>query len=311
MSGRIIFQHTLNSRALAVCLAEILKYVLYIKVQIPLPVDQLLKHGAYPHPSPLPVTAPEKRPSSWKEKQLQDRLDRLQQLLTNIQAMCAACDKDVKEVAIVLGTTLIHPSAVIRISPEAGLLDSSAPALAQDNLKRFLVKSLISFSFETCHTDTAATNCFVMIKALRSLEVDPGTAVPRMSFNLSSKKNYFCIEVVKQRVRHSKEAAETQACKHSQPTEGCTSCIKTQGREPPTVEWEDHLLTMVQNLSLAERGRAQDNTSGRDDWIWFQVVPVFQGFRDLPHSTHNELKTKSSLSKHSKPLGQSNDGIWA
>lgn len=311
MSGRIVFHHALNSRALAVCLAEILNYVLYTKAQIPLPVDQLLKHGAY-NPSAQPVTLPEKRPSSWKEKQLQDRLDRLQQLLNNLQAMCTACGKDVKEMAIVLGTTLIHPSAAIRISLETGLLGSSAPALAQDNLKRFLVKSLISFSFETCHTDTVPTNCFVMVKALRSLVVDPGTAVPKMSFscNLSSKKNCFWIEVVKQRVHHSKEATDNQACKPSQPTDGCTSCVKTQGREPPT-EWEDHLLTMVQNLSLTERGRAQDNTSGSDDWIWFQVVPVLQGFRDLPHNPHNELKAESSLRKHAKPLEQSSDHIWA
>lgn len=304
-------QHTLNSTALAVCLAEILKYVLYIKAQIPLPVDQLLKHRAYRSPSPPPAALSEKRPSSWKEKQFQDRLDRLQQLLTNLQSMCTACGQDMKEMAIVLGTTLIHPSTVIRISLGDGLLSSSAPALVQDNLKRFLVKSLISLSFETCQTDTVPTNCFVMVKALRSLVLDAGTAVPKMSIRLSSKKSYFCIEVVKQRLQHCKEATENEVCKPSQPTEGGIVCSRTQDREFPVVEWEDHLLTMVQNLSLAEREIAEGDTSGSDDWVWFQVVPVFQGFRDLPHGTHNELKSESSLKKNSKLSGQSSDGIWA
>ena len=339
MSDKIDFPHTLNSTSLGVCLTEIVKYILYMQAQVPLPLDQLLEPARFPDPK----DSPEEKKSialPWREKQLHDKLERAHQLLTNLQAVCEVCSEGLKEMAVVLGATLIHPSAVFSVRLEPGLLSHSSPNLVQENLKRFIVKNLISFNFEVFQQNIPPINCFVLLKALRSLKIASTLAVPRLTLQLTTKKNYVCIEVASTREYDNKE---TRTENKSQPMERPTCSDSCRGSHSSdaassstecSVEWEN-LLEMMQGISLANEGEqeeeeeedeAEEKCSGdgrglccgcgvdEEEWVWFQVLPVFQGFHQLPHRPlHRAVGHKGSLKTNTtSPRESTNeDSIWA
>ena len=326
MAERINFQQSLNSKSLAVCLTEILKYVLYMKAQIPQPCDQLLRQHR-------DTKSSERKPTlvlPWREKQLQARLERLQYTLSNLHTMCTECGEGLTEMAIVLGATLVHPNTVVRVKLEAGLLSGSAPCLAQGNLKRFLVKSLVCFSFESCGTHTSPTNCFIVVKASRSLHVDPAIAVPRLTFKLASKSTEFCIELAREEGRNPdlerSVEKEAEACSHQTPPAKCmeNACCSEHNEEKSRLQQklsgsEDQLASLVEEMSLADR-ETGGGESFSEDSVWFQVVPVVQGFKELPHynysgtHTHGLMRPKLSTrnSSHTtKSLEECTDNIWA
>ena len=164
----VTIKQILHPKNLATCLSEIVKYVLYTKSQIPLPYDQLVKDKPLQEQTQkaaasLQEDGDRKAPVIYGQaKRLQDRVKKLQQHIACIQSTCLDAGSSIQEMAVILGATLVSPKEVYRVKIASGLVTGSAAVLAQDNLTRYVVRSLVSIGLEANVHSISPTNCFVL-----------------------------------------------------------------------------------------------------------------------------------------------------
>ena len=308
----VTFKQILHPKNLATCLSEIVKYVLYTKSQIPLPYDQLVKDKLLQEPTrkaaaSLQEDGDRKPPViSGQAKRLQDRVKKLQQHISCIQSMCLDAGSSIQEMVVILGSTLVSPKEVYRVKIERGLVTGPAAVLAQDNLTRYVVRSLVSIGLEANAHSISPTNCFVLFFAPRSSKF--GTAAfPRMSFKVVPRGSHVCLCLNLDGSINSKDGNINNYCRVTQDPEqsgrrvkigdGLAGDLQEEAlhREEAVTEAKLDLSCLMQALSLDE-GEGQ-----KDDYIWFQLATVFQGFRELP--------VKSNCKENWSEAG--NSDMWA
>lgn len=280
----VSFHQTLHPRNLGTCLSEILKYVLYVKGQIPLPYNQLVKEKT------------SEELNHWKsymlsrrEKRFWERVKKLQQCLSCIHSMCSEAGPSIQEMVVVLGGTLVSPKEVYKVKIETGLVDSNTAVLSQENLTRFVVKNLVSIGLDANPRTLSLTNCFVLFRAPRLAKF--GTpAFPRMSFKVLQKGSHVCLHL---NLDGIKNGAARQDLRHSASVESVTvgegiadhplaGDVQEQGMHKKEAEpkVEEELVHSLAGFSLDE--------NKKDDYVWFQITTVFQGFKELPLASNSK-----------------------
>lgn len=297
----VTFKQILHPQNLATCLSEIVKYVLYNKSQIPLPYDQLVKDKPLQeHTQKAAASLREdgdREPpvTSGQAKRLQDRVKILQQHISCIRSMCLDAGSSIQEMLVILGATLMSPKEVYRVKIENGLIIESAAVLAQDNLTRYVVRSLVHIGLEANTRTISPTNCFVLFFAQCSSKF--GTAAfPRMSFKVVPRGSHVCLHLnldgsinCQDGSINSQDASinSQDGCQVTQdPGQsgrrdkiggGLARDVQKQAvhREETVTETKLDLPHLMEKLSLDKEGQ-------KDDYIWFQIATVFHGFKELP-----------------------------
>lgn len=304
----VTIKQILHPKNLATCLSEIVKYVLYTKSQIPLPYDQLVKDKPLQEQTQkaaasLQEDGDRKAPVIYGQaKRLQDRVKKLQQHIACIQSTCLDAGSSIQEMAVILGATLVSPKEVYRVKIESGLVTGSAAVLAQDNLTRYVVRSLVSIGLEANVHSISPTNCFVLFFVPRSSEF--GTvAFPRMSFKVVPRGSHVCLHL---NLDGSINSKDENYCRVTQDPEQ-SGRVKIGDRlaedvDKQTVCKEETVIEAELDLPFLMEGLSLDEGEGqKDDYIWFQLATVFQGFRELP--------VKSNCKENWSEAG--NSDIWA
>ena len=286
----VTFKQILHPQNLATCLSEIVKYVLYTKSQIPLPYDQVVKNRLLQEQiqkaaASLQEDGDRKPPViSGQAKRLQDRVKKLQQHISCIQSTCLDAGSSIQEMVVILGATLVSPKEVYRVKIERGLVTGPAAVLAQDNLTRYVVRSLVSIGLEANTQSISPTNCFVIFFAPRSSKF--GTAAfPRMSFKVVPRGIHVCLYLNLDDSVNSKDGNYCQVTQDPEQSgrrvkigDGLAGDVEKQtvDKEETATEAKLDLPCLMEELSLDE-GEGQ-----KEDYIWFQLATVLQGFRELP-----------------------------
>ena len=302
----VTIKQILHPKNLATCLSEIVKYVLYTKSQIPQPYDQLVKDKPLQEQTrkaaaSLQEDGDRKPPViHGQAKRLQDRVKKLQQHIACIQSTCLDAGSSIQEMVVILGATLVSPKEVYRVKIESGLVTGSAAVLAQDNLTRYVVRSLVSIGLEANAHSISPTNCFVLFFAPRSSKF--GTAAfPRMSFKVVPRGSHVCLHLNLDGSINSKDG---NYCQVTQDPEQSGRRVKIGDRlaDKQTVHKEETVTEAKLDLPcLMERLSLDEGEGQKDDYIWFQLATVFQGFRELP--------VKSNYEENWSEAG--NSDIWA
>ena len=301
MAESVAFQQTLRPENLGTCVTEVLKYVLYSNNQIPFPYEQLMKAKAGPGGTPLELSGSRAMPKmTWREKKLDERVRKLQQLLSNVHSICSKSGATLKEVVIILGGTLISPKMVYRITVLEGLVSEEAVLTSQENLKRYMVKSLIGVSLppESRSKKLPLTNCFVLILAPRSSNFE-GDAFPRMTFRVVARGSQVSLWMRGPEVG-SKSTKEAMATDNKSTSVRLSSKIEAKSSGDDGTKAD--LVSLFEDLSLVESKEGQTAERQGDDDIWFQVSVVFQGFTTVT----------TSKNTHDQSHGiQDSDDFWA
>ena len=302
----VTIKQILHPKNLATCLSEIVKYVLYTKSQIPLPYDQLVKDKPLQEQTQKAAASlqedGDRKPPviHGQAKRLQDRVKKLQQHIACIQSTCLDAGSSIQEMVVILGATLMSPKEVYRVKIESGLVTGSAAVLAQDNLTRYVVRSLVSIGLEANAHSISPTNCFVLFFAPRLSKF--GTAAfPRMSFKVVPRGSHVRLHLNLDSSINSKDG---NYCQVTQDPEQSGRRVKIGDRlaDKQTVCKEETVTEAKLDLPCLMEGLSLDEGEGqKDDYIWFQLTTVFQGFRELP--------AKSVCKENWSEAG--NSDIWA
>lgn len=318
----VTFKQILHPQNLATCLSEIVKYVLYNKSQIPLPYDQLVKDKPLQeHTQKAAASLREdgdREPpvTSGQAKRLQDRVKTLQQHISCIRSMCLDAGSSIQEMLVILGATLVSPKEAYRVKIENGLITESAAVLAQDNLTRYIVRSLVHIGLEANTRTISPTNCFVLFFAQRSSKF--GTAAfPRMSFKVVPRGSHVCLHLNLDGSINCQDGSinsqdgsingqdgsvnsqdgsinSQDASINSQ--DGCqvTQDPRQSGRrdkiggglardvQKQAVHREETVTKTKLDLPHLMEKLSLDKEGQKDDYIWFQSATVFHGFKELP-----------------------------
>ena len=284
----VTFKQILDPQNLATCLSEIVKYVLYTKSQIPLPYDQLVKDKPLQEQTQKAAASlqedGDRDPpvTSGQAKRLQDRVNTLQQHISCIRSMCLDAGSSIQEMLVILGATLVSPKEVYRVKVENGLITESAAVLAQDNLTRYVVRSLVRIGLEANTRTISPTNCFVLFFAQRSSKF--GTAAyPRLSFKVVPRGSHVCLHLNLDASINSQAGCQVtqdpgQSGRRDKIGGGLARDVQKQAvhREETVTETKLDLPHLMDKLSLdKEEGQ-------KDDYIWFQLATVFHGFKESP-----------------------------